>query len=80
MQWNADHTTVGTKWGSAPSMCEGITAKIAVKTGAKKARVHAVDGKGARSAEVPAAVSGGELTFEIRPEFKTLWYEVVLEQ
>ena len=23
MGWNAEHTTVGTRWGSAPTICEG---------------------------------------------------------
>lgn len=80
MTWNPDHTTVGTRWGSAPTVCEGIAANIIVNTAAKTARVHALDGNGARSAEVPAKLSpAGKLAFEISPRFKTLWYEIVLE-
>ena len=79
MGWNADHTSVGTKWGSAPTICEGIAGRVALKTGAKLAKVHALDGAGARVGDVPATVSGGQLAFEIGPRFKTLWYEIVLE-
>jgi hypothetical protein len=79
MGWNADHTSIGTQWGRAPTICEGIAAKVVMATGAKVARVHALDGNGARSGEVPATLASGKLSFEIGPQFKTLWYEIVLE-
>jgi len=79
MGWNADHTSVGTRWGSAPTVCEGIAGKVTLDTTAKSAKVYALDGAGARAGEVPASLSGGKLTFEIAPRFKTLWYEVVGE-
>jgi hypothetical protein len=79
MNWNADHTSVGTKWGSAPTICEGIAAKVAMTTAAKTARVYALDGTGARAGDVPAMLAAGKLSFEIGPQFKTLWYEVVAE-
>lgn len=79
MGWNADHTSVGTKWGSAPTICEGIAARIALSTQAKRARVHALDGAGARAGEVPASLAAGRLSFDVGPRFKTLWYEIVVE-
>jgi Beta-galactosidase len=79
MGWNADHTSVGTQWGHAPTVCEGIAAKVGLTTAAKTARVHALDGNGARAGEVPATLTAGKLTFAIGPQFKTLWYEIVLE-
>ena len=79
MGWSADHTTVGTKWGNAPTVCEGIAAKVTLNTAAKRAKVHALDGAGAMAGEVPATLNGGKLSFDIGPKFKTLWYEIVVE-
>ena len=79
MGWNAAHTTVGRNWGRAPTVCEGIGAKVSIATKASKARVYALDGAGARTGEVPATVEGGKLRFEIGPQFKTLWYEIAAE-
>lgn len=77
MGWNGEHTSVGTQWGQAPTICEGIAARVTLTTSAKSARVHALDGAGARVAEVPATLLDGQLSFEIGPQFKTLWYEIV---
>ena len=79
MDWNAGHTSVGAKWGSSPTLCEGIIAKVSLTTAAKTAKVHMLDGNGARAGEVPASVRDGRLSFEIGPQFKTLWYEIVAE-
>jgi len=77
--WNTNHTSVGTQWGRAPTLCEGIAARVTLTTGARKPRVHALDGSGARTVEVPASLAGGRLSFDIGPRFKTLWYEIVVE-
>jgi hypothetical protein len=79
MGWNADHTSVGTRWGRAPTVCEGISAKVTLQTAAKAARVYALDGNGARAGEVPAQLAADNLSFDIGPRFKTLWYEIVAE-
>jgi Beta-galactosidase len=79
MGWNADHTSVGTRWGSAPTICEGIAARVMLAAVSKSARVYALDGGGARAGEVPVSLDGGQLSFEIGPRFKTLWYEIVVE-
>ena len=79
MGWNADHTSVSNKFGSAPTICEGIGAKVMLETKLKSAKVFALDGSGARGAEVPATLADGRLGFEIGPQFKTLWYEIAAE-
>ena len=79
MGWNDRHTSVGSHWGTAPTVCEGIAAKVVVATQLKSAKVFALDGSGARAGEVPAALADGKLTFEIGPQFKTLWYEIAAE-
>lgn len=79
MGWNDDHTTVSNKWGSAPTVCEGIGAKVAFDTKLKSVKVFALDGSGARGGEVPSVLADGRLSFEIGPQFKTLWYEIAAE-
>jgi hypothetical protein len=79
MGWNADHTSVGNRWGSAPTICEGIAARVTLAAMPKSAKVYALDGAGARAGEVPVSAAGGKFSFEIGPRFKTLWYEIVVE-
>jgi hypothetical protein len=79
MSWNDDHTTVSNKWGSAPTVCEGIAAKVTLATKLKSAKVFALDGSGARVNEVSATLADGRLSFDIGPQFKTLWYEIAAE-
>jgi hypothetical protein len=79
MGWNADHTSVGTQWGRAPTVCEGIAGNVVLTTAAKTARVYALSGAGARAEVVPASLQGGQLSFDIGPRFNTLWYEIVAE-
>ena len=79
MGWNADHTSVGTRWGTAPTICEGISTRVTLAVMPKRAKVYALDGAGARAGEVPVSVAGGKFSFEIGPRFKTLWYEIVVD-
>ena len=79
MGWNADHTSVGTKWGRAPTVCEGISARVTLTTVAKGAKVYALDGAGEHASPVPNELDAGRLSFDIGPQFKTLWYEIVAE-
>lgn len=79
MGWNAEHTSVGTQWGSAPTICEGIAARVTLAVGVPSAKVYALDGAGARAGEVQVSTAEGRLSFDISPRFKTLWYEIVVE-
>ena len=79
MGWNADHTSVGRNWGTAPTVCQGIQARINLATEAHAATVHALDGNGARTGTVPSTLHDGRLAFEIGPSFRTLWYEITAE-
>ena len=40
------------------------------------AKVYALDGAGKRQGVVPSRLYDSELTFQIEPKYKTLWYEV----
>lgn len=80
MGWNEDHTSVSKAWGNAPTVCEGIAAKIRFTTDAKTAKVYALDGSGNRiPGEVPSTWNKGQLHFEISSQFRTLWYEIAAD-
>lgn len=79
MGWNEDFSSVSNQWGKAPTLCESVAATVTLETGSAAAKVHALDGAGARIAEVPSTQSGGKLRFEIGPSCKTLWYEIAAE-
>ncbi len=76
MGWNGGRTSVGTKWGGAPTVAEGIEARVIVSTAATSATVYALDGKGNRVRDVPSTLQDGKLSFQTGAEFKTLWYEI----
>ncbi len=76
MQWNKERTSVGDKWGTAPTLVEGIPARIALHTLMTSATVYALDGTGKRMGTVDSKLSGSMLTFAIGPDNKTLWYEI----
>lgn len=78
MGWNDDHTSVGSRWGQAPTICQGIAAHVSLAA-TRRATVHALDGSGTRTAEVPSTLADGRLTFDIGPAFRTLWYEIAHE-
>jgi hypothetical protein len=74
MKWKSEaHDSVGRDWGHAPSLVEGIAAKITLPN--SKLKAWALDERGQRRAE--AAMSNGVL--EIGPQYRTLWYEVATE-
>lgn len=72
MQWTGDRKdSVGTQWGKAPSLVEGVAARITLPV-STKLKAWALDDRGQRRAEVPL-VDG---VLEISPEHRTLWYEL----
>jgi hypothetical protein len=80
MVWKDDkHDSVGSDWGHAPALAEGIPAAITLplEAGATM-RAWALDGCGQRGEEVPVKSAAGRATIAIGPEFKTLWYEIEL--
>jgi hypothetical protein len=75
MVWNAQRTSVGSKWGHGPTVAEGIPATLSLAAGSRHL-VWALDGAGKRLGQVPANVEGGRLTFTVGPQYRTLWYEI----
>jgi hypothetical protein len=75
MQWkDVNRDSVGSHWGRAPSLVEGVSAKIRLLPGGKW-KAWALDERGQRREET----SLHENTLEIGPEYKTLWYELIAE-
>jgi hypothetical protein len=78
MKWkSARHDSVGRDWGKAPSLVEGVGARITLPR--KAVRVWALDERGQRQGALDVKVSGGKATFTLGPERRTLWYEVELK-
>ena len=73
-------STLRKNWGAnTPIMCEGITAKVKFDVPAGKLTVYALDGKGNRVTAVPVSAENGKAAILLSPEYKTLWYEVIIK-
>lgn len=73
MRWNANGNSVGKNWGEAPTVAQGVAAKIVLPRAGK---VVALDGTGKVGKEVDVNVAGGKACVRIGPEYETLWYGV----
>ena len=76
MGWNADRSSVGSQWGTGPTQVEGLTAFIRITSDLRSARVWALDATGARKVGVGSTLRNGLLTFDISPDYQTVWYEI----
>ncbi len=74
MKWNAARTSVGRDWGEGPAEVNGIA--VALTLPRPGARVFALDGRGQRLGEVPAAAGAAGSRFELSGRYRTLWYEI----
>ena len=75
MEWkDAKRDSVGAQWGHAPSLVEGVPAKVRLPAG-RIWKAFALDERGQRREQAP--LQDGVL--EIGPKYKTLWYEVTSE-
>ncbi|MGI6401776.1 MAG: carbohydrate binding domain-containing protein [Thermoguttaceae bacterium] len=76
-------TTAGHFGGSngvAPVLCEGIPATMTLAgLNANNVVVYALDNAGARSAQLDVAGSAAGAVVTIGPEYKTIWYEIVVK-
>jgi len=79
MRWtSAARDSVGANFGKAPSLVEGIPARITLPAGAVGAQAWALDGRGERKYPVQVTRTPGGVAVEIGPQYQTLWYEVEL--
>ncbi|HON07888.1 MAG TPA: hypothetical protein PLW02_07295, partial [Verrucomicrobiota bacterium] len=80
MKWkNPEKTSVGRDWGSPPSLVEGIPANITFVKPEAKVNVWALDEKGNRKEQLPVVSIDGNHQFSIKPQWKTLWYEIEIQ-
>lgn len=79
MGWkNPEKSTVGKDWGEAPTLVEGVPARITLPFSAKSVEVWSLDECGQRKARLSAVAGvGGNAVVAIGPEQKTIWYEVL---
>ncbi|MDP0495453.1 MAG: hypothetical protein Q7Q73_04515 [Verrucomicrobiota bacterium JB024] len=75
MGWNADRNSVADRWGKGPAEVNGIPAQVTLD--APVSAVYALDGDGRRIGQVEVVSAGSGSTWQIGPEHRTLWYEVV---
>lgn len=78
MGWKGpERNTVGRDWGEAPTLVEGIPARITVPFAARSVAAWALDERGRRGEPLEVkADAAGRAVVAIGPERKTLWYEV----
>lgn len=81
MTWNADRTSVGTKWGKSPAKIEVVRGEIELAS-AKPIEVWALGPDGKRLKQVPATFKPGKGGTASTAQFPlgtepTVWYEVV---
>ena len=78
MQWkNPAHSSVGRNWGKAPSLVEGIQARITLPMPAQQVEAWTLDERGQRKARLAVDPDAdGRAILVIGPQYETLWYEV----
>ena len=65
--------------GTAPILCEGIDAKLELASLAGRVECHALDGGGNRMGEVQVSSdAAGNAVVSFGPEYKTVWYELII--
>lgn len=76
-QWKtAARESVGRHWGKAPSLIEGIPARIVLPWKAEQLQAWALDERGQRTTTLKLQDVQGKAVLEIGPAQRTLWYEV----
>jgi hypothetical protein len=78
MGWkNAEKSSVGKDWGQAPSLVEGVPARITWPLPAGRVEAWTLDERGQRKTQLPVqADANGNAVVAIGPQSRTLWYVV----
>ncbi len=76
-EYNGEITCAGS-WGQAPTLVEGITGIIKIRT-SNEIEVWALNSRGERTQTVPVSTDGDYKVFSTGPEYKTIWYEVIVK-
>ncbi|MDO5581575.1 MAG: carbohydrate binding domain-containing protein [Planctomycetia bacterium] len=76
---NRISTVLGGNDGKAPFLCEGVPMELKLhKIDPARVQCYSLDGKGNRNQAVPVSGTAGGSTIKFGPEYKTLWYELIL--
>lgn len=77
-KWKSpEKNSVGRNWGSAPSVVEGVPARITFPQEANTVEVWSLDERGQRKEKLPVETGvGGKAVINLGPRWQTLWYEV----
>ena len=78
MGWNEEKNSVGTEWGTAPTIVEGIPVKITLRE-MDKFSLFTLDPAGNRGSEVKIVNKRGTQVLHIGSQHKTLWYLLTRE-
>ena len=71
---------MGRDWGEAPTLVEGIPARLTLPVAADRVEAWALDERGQRMTRVPVeAETNGRAVMAIGPKWRTLWYEVAVK-
>jgi hypothetical protein len=71
--------TYGRRWGSEPVLCEGIPVEIRLPFPGGKVQLFPLDERGERKRAASVTVTPTAAKIELKPQFKTVWYELVIE-
>jgi len=78
MRWNEEMNSVGTEWGMAPTIVEGIPVKITLLE-MDKFRIFKLDPAGNKGSEIKTVKKRGTQVLHIGSQHKTLWYLLTRE-
>jgi hypothetical protein len=81
MGWkNARKSSVGRDWGEAPSLVEGIPARLTLPFAAERVSVWSLDERGERKTRLPVQTAdNGHGGVVIGPQWRTIWYEIAVK-
>ncbi|MCS7308886.1 MAG: carbohydrate binding domain-containing protein [Armatimonadetes bacterium] len=73
-----NRVTLGENWGTAPTLVEGVPARITLPIDANMVEAYALDERGDRKARLPVSRDArGNAVIQLSAQYQTLWYEVV---
>ncbi len=70
-----NHITL-TDWGEGPVLAEGIPVTITLLSNPNKIKCYALNPEGERKIEVPVKATRGLSEIKLKPDYKTVWYEI----
>ena len=74
-----NRVTLGRRWGNAPVLCEGIGATIHMSSIKGTAKLYPLDERGERVNAVTIRGGSSGAKIALKPQFKTVWYELIVE-